>query len=58
MLYPENERFAHFTDEARVVLSEPLVDLPGRVAGDPRPGPRWWSATSSQETAFTPKEPT
>lgn len=28
-LYPENERFAHFTDDARVVVSEPLAALPG-----------------------------
>ena len=26
---PEDERFRHFSDEARVVVSEPLVDLPG-----------------------------
>ena len=29
LLYPEAERFAHFSDNARVVVSEPLVDLPG-----------------------------
>jgi predicted glutamine amidotransferase len=29
MLYPENERLAHFSDTARVVVSEPLADLPG-----------------------------
>ena len=28
-LYPERERFAHFSDQARVVVSEPLADLPG-----------------------------
>ncbi|MGY1623357.1 class II glutamine amidotransferase [Geodermatophilus sp. SYSU D00965] len=28
-LYPERERFAHFPDNARAVVSEPLVDLPG-----------------------------
>lgn len=28
-LYPERERFAHFSDDARVVVSEPLVALPG-----------------------------
>jgi glutamine amidotransferase len=28
-LYPENERFAHFSDDARVVVSEPLAQLPG-----------------------------
>jgi glutamine amidotransferase len=30
MLYPENERLAHFSDDTRVVVSEPLADLPGR----------------------------
>ncbi|MBV8348031.1 MAG: class II glutamine amidotransferase [Mycolicibacterium sp.] len=29
MLYPANERPAHFSDDARVVVSEPLDDLPG-----------------------------
>ena len=28
-LYPERERFAHFSDDARVVVSEPLMALPG-----------------------------
>ncbi|MCW2546576.1 MAG: Glutamine amidotransferase class-II [Mycobacterium sp.] len=28
-LYPQNDRLAHFSDEARVVVSEPLVELPG-----------------------------
>ncbi|CAM3217879.1 class II glutamine amidotransferase [Mycobacterium intermedium] len=29
MLYPHNERLLHFGDRARVVVSEPLTDLPG-----------------------------
>ncbi|GGF15514.1 class II glutamine amidotransferase [Subtercola lobariae] len=29
MLYPERERLTHLSDTARVVVSEPLVDLPG-----------------------------
>lgn len=29
LLYPEHERLQHLPDAARVVLSEPLVDLPG-----------------------------
>lgn len=29
MLYPENERLSHFSDDARVVVSEPLAALPG-----------------------------
>lgn len=28
-LYPTRERFAHFSSEARVVVSEPLAELPG-----------------------------
>ena len=28
-LYPEDERFRDFSDEARAVVSEPLGDLPG-----------------------------
>ncbi len=29
MLYPHDERLLHFGDHARVVVSEPLTDLPG-----------------------------
>ena len=29
MLYPDDERLMHFGDDARVVVSEPLTDLPG-----------------------------
>jgi predicted glutamine amidotransferase len=29
LLYPAEERFAHFSSDARVVVSEPLVALPG-----------------------------
>jgi predicted glutamine amidotransferase len=29
LLYPENERLQHLSDEARAVVSEPLADLPG-----------------------------
>ena len=29
LLYPESERFAHLSDNARVVVSEPLAALPG-----------------------------
>ena len=57
LLYPENERFAHFTDEARVVLSEPLVDLPG-VWREIQPGTALVVGDQLEETSFTPKEPT
>ncbi|WP_433287514.1 class II glutamine amidotransferase [Pseudonocardia sp. CA-142604] len=29
LLYPADERLQHFSDESRVIVSEPLVDLPG-----------------------------
>jgi glutamine amidotransferase len=29
LLMPAEERLRHFSDEARVVVSEPLIDLPG-----------------------------
>jgi predicted glutamine amidotransferase len=29
LLYPEDERFRHLSQDARVVVSEPLIDLPG-----------------------------
>ena len=29
MLYPANERLAHFSNDTRVVVSEPLAHLPG-----------------------------
>ena len=29
LLLPAEKRFRHFSDEARVVVSEPLIDLPG-----------------------------
>ena len=32
MLYPENERLAHFSDDTRVVVSEPLADDAGTMA--------------------------
>ena len=35
LLLPAEERFRHFSDEARVVVSEPLIDLPGAVARGP-----------------------
>ncbi len=56
-LHPENERFQQLTGEDRVIVSEPLSDLPGRVgrgargdrAGDParrRRAPRVQAAGS------------
>lgn len=56
LLYPERERFAHFSDDARVVLSEPLVDLPG-VWREIAPGTALVVGDGLQERSFRPKEP-
>jgi predicted glutamine amidotransferase len=56
LLYPERERFAHFSDDARVVLSEPLVDLPG-VWREIAPGTALIVGDGLQERPFTPREP-
>lgn len=56
LLYPERERFAHFSDDARVVLSEPLVDLPG-VWRQVDPGTALIVGDGLQELPFSPKEP-
>jgi hypothetical protein len=55
LLYPENERLRHFSDEARAVVSEPLANLPGlwrEVAPSTalivQPG-------AAEELAFTPR---
>jgi predicted glutamine amidotransferase len=57
MLYPENDRVAHFSDDARVVVSEPLDDLPGlwrKVA----PGAALIIGEHIQEQIFQPISPT
>jgi len=52
-LYPERERFAHFSDEARVVVSEPLVDLPG-VWREVSPGTALIVHKTVEEQPFRP----
>jgi predicted glutamine amidotransferase len=52
-LYPERERFAHFSDEARVVVSEPLLDLPG-VWREIRPGTAITVQKTLEERTFRP----
>lgn len=56
LLYPERERFAHFSDDARVVLSEPLVDLPG-VWRQVDPGTALVVGDGLEERPFRPKQP-
>ena len=57
LLYPEDERLKHLSDEARAIVSEPLSDLPGiwrEVAPSSalivQPG-------DDEEIPFTPREP-
>jgi glutamine amidotransferase len=55
-LYPERERFAHFSDHARVVVSEPLIALPG-VWRDVSPGTALIIDESVRELPFAPEPP-
>jgi len=55
-LYPSSERFAHFSDDARVVVSEPLVDLPGLWREVP-PGTALVVGTGLEERPFRPRAP-
>ena len=55
LLYPENQRLQHLSDEAGAIVSEPLADLPGiwrEVAPSTalivQPG-------ADEELAFTPR---
>lgn len=57
MLYPENERFSHFSDGARAVVSEPLIDLPGMWREIPA-GTALVIGDDIQERSFQPLSPT
>ncbi len=57
LLYPEDERFAHFSDEARVVVSEPLVDLPGLWHEVPAGSAVVVQDGEDQHLPFRPREP-
>jgi predicted glutamine amidotransferase len=56
LLYPERERLAHFSDDTRVVVSEPLVDLPGLWREVP-PGRALVVGTTVEERPFVPTRP-
>ncbi|HEX9176857.1 MAG TPA: hypothetical protein VF874_12535 [Mycobacterium sp.] len=56
MLYPENERLAHFSDDTRVVVSEPLADLPGLWRAVP-PGTALVIGDDVHEQSFEPVAP-
>jgi len=56
LLYPEDERFAHASDDARVVVSEPLVALPGLWREVP-PGSALVVGATTSERPFIPQPP-
>jgi glutamine amidotransferase len=56
MLYPDNERLVHFRDDARVVVSEPLTDLPGLWRKVP-PGTALIIGEEVEELTFQPISP-
>jgi predicted glutamine amidotransferase len=55
-LYPSSERLSHFSDDARVVVSEPLVDLPGMWREIP-PGTALVVGETVRERPFRPRSP-
>ena len=57
MLYPENERVSHFSDGARAVVSEPLIDLPGMWREVPA-GTALVIGEDIEERSFQPIRPT
>ena len=56
LLYPADERFAHLPEHARVVVSEPLTDLPGLWREVP-PATALILGQDLHETAFHPRRP-
>ncbi|HKI38810.1 MAG TPA: class II glutamine amidotransferase, partial [Mycobacterium sp.] len=56
MLYPDNEGPGHFGDDARVVVSEPLTDLPGMWREVPS-GTALIIGNDIEERAFQPVSP-
>jgi hypothetical protein len=55
-LYPSSERLSRFSDDARVVVSEPLVDLPGMGREIP-PGTALVVGETVRERPFRPRSP-
>jgi predicted glutamine amidotransferase len=56
MLYPDSERLAHFGDDARVVVSEPLTQLAG-VWREVPPGTALIIGKDIEERPFQPIRP-
>jgi glutamine amidotransferase len=57
LLYPADERFAHFSPEARVVVSEPLVALPGLWHEVPAGSALVVEKGRVEQLAFVPRPP-
>jgi predicted glutamine amidotransferase len=55
LLYPEDERFRHLSDEARAVVSEPLGDLPGLWREVPPSSALIVQPGADEEVAFAPR---
>jgi glutamine amidotransferase len=56
-LYPDDERFAPFSDESRAVVSEPLGDLPGVWHEVPAGSALVVQAGEDENVSFTPRAP-
>ncbi|CCH87838.1 Glutamine amidotransferases class-II [Modestobacter italicus] len=57
LLYPERERFAHFSPGARVVVSEPLVALPGAWQEVPAGSALVVAEDGVEQLPFVPRPP-
>jgi predicted glutamine amidotransferase len=55
LLYPENERLAHMSDEARAVVSEPLGSLPGIWREVPPSSAVIVQPGADEQVAFSPR---
>jgi len=56
-LYPDDERFAPFSEESRAVVSEPLGDLPGVWHEVPAGSALVVQAGEDEHVSFTPRSP-
>ncbi len=54
LLYPDDERLAHLSDEARAVVSEPLGDLPGVWREVPPSSALIVQSGADEQVAFAP----
>jgi predicted glutamine amidotransferase len=57
LLYPEEDRFQHLSDDARAVVSEPLADLPGVWREVPPSSALVVQAGDDVQVAFRPRLP-